>query len=230
MIHLKSPAEIQAMRPAGALVAQALAAVRAAIAPGVTTLDLDQVAARVIRDGGGRPAFFGYHPRWAPTAYPGVLCTSVNERIVHAIPDDVPLVVGDLISVDCGAFVDQWCGDAAFSAIVGAEGILDPTDGAIRSGRELLDQQLIAATEEALAAGTSAARVGGRMGDIGAAIYDVVHRAGFGVLEDHGGHGIGRSMHEDPHVPNEGRRGRGQKRPRTTKPPPSRCGRRFAGI
>lgn len=198
MIRLKTPSQIEAMKPAGALVARTLAAVRAAVRPGVNTRELDRLAAEVIADGGGTPAFLNYHPRWAQRPYPGVLCTCVNDRIVHAIPDDSPLQPGDLLSVDCAAFVDGWCADAAFSVTVpGSDEI------------NVFDQLIIETAECALAAGIAAAVAGARLGDVGNAIGSCCRRAGFGLLEDHGGHGVGRSMHEPPHVPNEGRPGRG---------------------
>ncbi len=198
MVQLKTPAQIEAMKPAGALVAQTLAAVKDAARPGVSTRELDQIAAAVIADGGGVPAFLNYHPRWAPTPYPGVLCTSVNEKVVHAIPDDLPLQPGDLLSVDCGAFVDSWCADAAFSIIVpGAAEV------------NVFDQLMIHTAERALAAGIAASVPGAQLGDVGYAIGTICREAGFGLLQDHGGHGVGRSMHEAPHVPNESRPHRG---------------------
>ncbi len=186
------------MKPAGALVAHTLAAVRDAVRPGVNTRELDGLAAATIAAGGGTPAFLNYHPRWARGPYPGVLCTSVNDRIVHAIPDDSPLQPGDLLSVDCAAFVDGWCADAAFSTIV-------PGSSEVNA----FDQLIIDTAERALAAGIAAAVAGGRIGDIGHAIGTCCRRTGFGLLEGHGGHGIGRSMHEAPQVANDGRPGRG---------------------
>ena len=199
-IELKSAGEVDAMREAGRVVARCLEAVRAAGTEGTSLKDLDEVAHAVMRDADAVPAFLDYHPAFAPTPFPGVICASVNDAVVHAIPGAHRLAAGDLLSVDCGAFVDGWCGDAAVSFVVGAPTAADPGDLA-----------LIATTERALQAGIAAARPGGRMGDIGAAVADVARAAGYGLLADHGGHGIGRAMHEPPHVPNEGRAGKGLK-------------------
>lgn len=196
MIELKTPDEIDVMREAGRVVARALAAVRAASAPGTTLKELDDVAAEVIAAGGATPAFLDYHPGFAPSPFPGVICASVNDAVVHAIPGPRTVTAGDLVSIDCGAFVDGWCGDAAISFVVG-----EPADPA--------DLALIDATERSLAAGIAAVGPGARLGDVGAAVAAVARREGYGMLADHGGHGIGRAMHEPPHVPNEGRAGKG---------------------
>jgi methionyl aminopeptidase len=195
-IELKSTGEVDAMREAGRVVARCLDAVRSAATPGVSLEELDDVAHQVMREAGAVPAFLDYHPHFAPTPFPGVVCASVNDAVVHAIPGPYRLADGDLLSIDCGAFLDGWCGDAAFSTVIGDDP--DPRDLA-----------LIATTERALEAGIAAARPGGRLGDLGAAISAVARDAGYGMLADHGGHGIGHAMHEAPHVPNEGRAGRG---------------------
>lgn len=197
MVEIKSAAEVAAMREAGRVVAQALVAVREQARPGVRLSDLDAVAAAVISGAGAKPVFLDYHPSWAPTPFPGVICASVNDDVVHAIPGRRRLEDGDLVSIDCGADLGGWCGDAAVSFVVGTP---DPADLA-----------LIEVTEQALAAGIAAARPGGRIGDIGAAVGAVARSAGYGMLADHGGHGIGRVMHEEPYVPNEGRRGKGRR-------------------
>lgn len=197
MILLKSPSEIAALREAGRVVATALSAVRAAADVGVTLLQLDEVADAAISDCGATPAFRGYQPHFATSPFPGAICTSVNDVIVHGIPDGYVLRDGDLLSVDCGAVLDGWVGDAAFSIIVGT------VAGA--------DQALIADTREALHAGIAAAIPGYRMGDIGAAIGGIGRSRGHGIPHGWGGHGIGRAMHEDPSVANEGRPGRGLK-------------------
>ncbi|MDT5103638.1 MAG: methionyl aminopeptidase [Mycobacterium sp.] len=195
MVELKSEAEIEAMAAAGAVVAEALRAVVDQAKPGRTTADLDKVAADVLaRHGAGSP-FLNYHPSWAPSPFPAVLCTSVNDAVVHGVPNGEVLADGDLVSVDFGATLRGWCGDAARSFIVGTP---RPQDAA-----------LIAATDAALAAGITAVRPGNTLGDIGYAIGKVARGAGYGMLADHGGHGIGRTMHEAPHVPNEGRPGKG---------------------
>lgn len=197
MSMIKSPDEIARMREAGRVVANALAAVKAAAGVGVALKELDEVAASVISDAGATPAFLDYRPRWASVPFSGVICTSVNDAVVHGVPNEYKLQDGDLLSVDCGAFVDGWCGDAAISFVVGTA---NPEDLA-----------LIEATEAALARGIDAARVGNKMGDLAYAIGGAARRAGYGLLADHGGHGIGRTMHADPAVPNEGRPGRGIK-------------------
>jgi methionyl aminopeptidase len=195
MVELKSEAEIDAMAAAGAVVAEALRAVVDHAKPGRTTADLDKVAADVLaRHGAGSP-FLNYHPSWAPSPFPAVLCTSVNDAVVHGVPNGEVLADGDLVSVDFGATLRGWCGDAARCFIVGTP---RPQDAA-----------LIAATDAALAAGIAAVRPGNTLGDVGYAIGKVARGAGYGMLADHGGHGIGRTMHEAPHVPNEGRPGKG---------------------
>jgi methionyl aminopeptidase len=197
MVELKSKTQIDSMAAAGAVVAEALAAIRAFARPGVTTKDLDGVAAEVLARHGATSPFLNYHPDWAPSPFPAVLCVSVNDAVVHGIPGAQVLADGDLVSVDFGAVLAGWCGDAAKTFIVGA-------------GSES-DRALIAATDAALAAGIAAVAPGNTLGDIGYAIARVAREAGYGMLADHGGHGIGRTMHEDPHVPNEGRRGKGMR-------------------
>jgi methionyl aminopeptidase len=195
MIELKNDAAVAAMREAGRVVAHALAAVRAKAAEGISLAELDEVAHAVIRGAGARSPFLNYHPSFAPTPFPAVICASVNDVIVHGIPDDYRLRDGDLVSIDCGAELNGWTGDAAVSFVVGTP---DPAD-----------LRLIEATERALAAGMAAAVPGARMGDVSSAIGRVARAAGYGVPSGFGGHGIGRKMHEDPHVPNDGRPGRG---------------------
>jgi methionyl aminopeptidase len=195
MIEVKVPGQVDAMRAAGRVVADALAAVRSHAAAGVSLRELDAVAADTITAAGAEPLFLDYHPKWAPNPFPGVICASVNDEVVHGIPTNRRLRPGDLVSIDCGARLDGWCGDAAVSFVVGAA---DPAD---------LD--LIDATEEALRAGIAAAAPGNRLGDVSQAIAAVAQTRGYGLLANHGGHGIGREMHEDPFVPNEGRAGRG---------------------
>ncbi|MFE0734963.1 type I methionyl aminopeptidase [Streptomyces sp. NPDC058855] len=195
MVELKTNANLQAMREAGRVVAHALAAAREKAAPGVTPQELDRAARAVLDGAGAGSPFLGYRPEWAPTPFPAVLCVSVNDAIVHGIPDGTPLADGDVVSVDCGALLGGWAGDAAVSFTVG------------RARPE--DTRLIATAEEALEAGIAAAVVGNRIGDIAHAIGRVCRRAGYGIPDGFGGHGIGRTMHEDPGVPNEGRPGRG---------------------
>lgn len=195
MIELKTDTELAAMREAGRVVARALTAIREHADIGVPVRELDELAATVIAEAGARPSFLHYHPSFAPSPYPAVICASVNDVIVHGIPGPQRLRNGDLVSIDCGAHLDGWCGDSAISFIVGNP---DPADLA-----------LIENTELALHSGIAAACPGRRLGDVSHAIGTVARSAGYGLLARHGGHGVGRAMHESPHVPNEGRAGRG---------------------
>ncbi|NEB79921.1 type I methionyl aminopeptidase [Streptomyces sp. SID14478] len=195
MVELKTDTSIDAMREAGRVVAQALTAVREHAAVGVSLLELDEVAHDVLRKADAGSPFLNYRPHFAATPFPAVICASVNDAIVHGIPDGYRLRDGDLVSIDCGAQLDGWAGDSAISFTVGTP---RPADVA-----------LIEAAERALAAGIGAALVGNRIGDIAHAVGSVCRTAGFGIMEDFGGHGVGRRMHEDPPVPNEGRPGRG---------------------
>ena len=191
-IEIKTPAQIERMRAAGLVVGETLALLQAAARPGVTTADLDALAEDHIRSQGAVPSFKGYsHP-----PYPATICASVNEQVVHGIPNDRPLVEGDIVSVDCGAIVDGWHGDAAVTIAVGE------VDEASR--------ELMQVTEEALWQGIAAARLGGRVGDISHAVETFVRSRGpYGIVEDYTGHGIGSQMHQPPDVPNVGRAGRG---------------------
>jgi methionyl aminopeptidase len=197
MVEIKTQGELDAMREAGRVVGRALQAVREHAAVGVSLLELDRVAAAVISDAGATPAFLHYHPAFAPTPFPAVICASVNDAIVHGIPGPYRLREGDLLSIDCGAHLDGWTGDAAITFTLGT-----PRPG---------DEVLIETTERALRAGIAAAVPGNRIGDIGHAIGEVAKAAGYGAPTDFGGHGIGRAMHEDPHVPNRSRPGRGMR-------------------
>lgn len=197
MVELKTDKSIDAMYVTGQVVGQALTAVRKAADVGVSLLELDEVAREVLRDAGATSPFLGYRPSFAPTPFPAVICASVNDAIVHGIPTGYRLRDGDLVSIDCGAELGGWAGDSAISFTVG------------RARPE--DVRLIETTERALAAGIGAAVVGNRIGDIAHAIGSVCRSAGYGVPDGFGGHGIGRKMHEDPGVPNEGRPGRGMR-------------------
>ena len=197
MVELKTPAEIEQMRAAGRVVANTLSAVRKDAAVGVSLRELDEVARDVLRSAGAVSLFEGYQPGFANRPFSGVICTSVNDAVLHGLPTDLKLEDGDLLNVDCGASIGGWCADAATSFCVGTP---RPEDLA-----------LIAITEQALAAGIAAAVDGNRLGDISAAIGRIGHDAGLGTNLDFGGHGVGRRMHEDPHVPNGGRPGRGLK-------------------
>ncbi len=177
------------MRAAGRVVAEMHAAIRVVAKPGVTTLELNEVAREVLSRRQASSNFLGYH------GFPAVICASVNDELIHGIPSDRVLLDGDLLSIDCGAIVHGWHGDAAFSMLIGTG---SPSA-----------QQLVDVADRALAAGIRAMVPGGHLGDIGAAIDEVVSLAGYGSPRDYCGHGIGRSMHEEPDVENRGRRGRG---------------------
>jgi methionyl aminopeptidase len=195
MVEYKTPGEIDAMHAAGQVVARILAAVRARVAPGVRLSELDDTARDVLAQARATSPFLGYLPAFASSPFPAAICASVNDAALHDIPGRYRLADGDLLSVDCGATLDGWAADAATSVQVGR-------------GRPA-DSRLIAAATEALRAGISAALPGGRLGDICAAIGAVGRAAGYGICTDFGGHGIGHAMHEDPHIPNIGRPGRG---------------------
>ncbi|MFE0641853.1 type I methionyl aminopeptidase [Streptomyces sp. NPDC058877] len=197
MVKIKTNESLVAMREAGRVVARALAAVRAKAAPGVRLDELDAVARGVLAEAGAGSPFLDYHPDWAPVPFPAVVCVSVNDAVVHGIPNGSRLAAGDLVSVDCGATLDGWAGDSAVSFVVGR-------------GRPE-DERLISTAQDALAAGIGAAVVGNRIGDVAHAVGRVCRAAGYGIPDGFGGHGIGRTMHEDPGVPNEGRPGRGMK-------------------
>ena len=197
MVELKTDTSIDAMHEAGQVVGRALTAVRKAADVGVSLLELDEVAHEVLRGAGATSPFLGYRPSFAPIPFPAVLCVSVNDAIVHGIPTGYRLRDGDLVSADFGAELGGWVGDSAISFTVGTP-------------REA-DLRLIEAAERALDAGIAAAVVGNRIGDIAHAIGTVCRSAGYGIPDGFGGHGIGRRMHEDPGVPNEGRPGRGMK-------------------
>lgn len=192
MIIRKSPAEIEAMKEAGRVSAKVLREVGKRIRPGVSTLELDEFAERLIRLEGGIPAFKGYG------GFPGSICASVNEQIVHGIPSaGVILQEGDVVSIDTGAIVDGWVGDNAWTYAVG------------KISPEM--QHLLTTTEKCMWAGLDAARPGNHLGDIGHAVQSIAEAEGFGVVREYVGHGIGRDMHEDPNVPNFGHRHAGVK-------------------
>jgi methionyl aminopeptidase len=197
VVELKSPAEIEAMRAPGKVVAAALAATAEQAAVGVRLDELDQVARDILAKFGATSPFLGYQPSFAHTPFPAVICASVNDAALHGIPDAYRLRDGDLLSIDFGATLDGWTGDAAVSLTVG-----QPRPA---------DLRLIETAQAALAAGIRAAVPGGRLGDISAAIGGVARAGGYGLHTDFGGHGVGHTMHESPSVPNDGRAGRGLK-------------------
>ncbi|EOM74665.1 type I methionyl aminopeptidase [Rhodococcus rhodnii] len=196
VVPFRTAGELDAMAAAGAIVGSALVAVRAAAKPGVSTLDLDAIAEATIRDAGAVPSFKGYH------GFPGSICTSVNDRVVHGIPSasDV-LADGDLVSIDCGAILDGWHGDSAWTFAVGTASEADAA--------------LSAATEFSMNAGIAAMIDGNRLTDVSHAIENGTREAErrdgrrYGIVDGYGGHGIGREMHLDPFLPNEGAPGKG---------------------
>ncbi len=195
MIELRTPTEIEQMRPAGRFVAEVLTAVTAAADVGVNLLDLDALAHRMVKEQGAESCYVDYHPSFGAMPFGKVICTSVNDAVLHGLPHDYTLRDGDLLSLDFAASVDGWVSDSAVSLVVGTP-------------REE-DLRLIDVSRRALDAGIAQARVGNRIGDISAAIAAVAHEAGLTINTDFGGHGVGRTMHGDPHVPNDGRPGRG---------------------
>jgi methionyl aminopeptidase len=195
VIELRTPAEIDEMRAAGSFVASVLEATRDAAAVGVNLLELDALAHDMIRARGAESCYIDYHPSFGGSPFGKVICTSVNDAVLHGLPHDYALRDGDLLSLDFAANVDGWVADSALSIVVGTA--------------RPADLELIATTEKALTAGIAAAVVGNKIGDISAAIGDVAHAARLKVNLDFGGHGVGRIMHGDPHIPNDGRAGRG---------------------
>lgn len=189
-IQIKTPEQIEGMRRAGLVVGQTLELLRSSVRAGISTRELDAIAEDNIRSSGATPSFQGYH------GFPASICASVNDEVVHGIPGERVLADGDVISIDCGAIVDGWHGDAAITVAVG------DVPAEITA--------LMEATEEALWRGIAAARLGGRVSDISHAVETHVRsRGSYGILEDYVGHGIGSEMHQPPNVPNVGRPGRG---------------------
>jgi len=192
-IICKSPAEIEKMRRSGRVVREVLDHVRSLVVPGATTMDLERAAEKKMKDLGVKPAFKGYYD------YPCVLCTSVNEEIVHGIPSDKRMLkAGDIVSVDCGVVLDGYYGDAAITVPVGEE--ITP---------EL--RKLLKVTEDSLYRGIEKVRIGNSVGDVGSAVQQFVEAAGFSVVREFVGHGIGTKLHEEPQVPNFGTPGHGAK-------------------
>jgi len=194
MIQIKTPHEIELMRASGLVTAGAIKAVKAAVAPGVSTGELDAVAEDYIRSQGGVPNFLGYH------GFTGTICASINDEIVHGIPNpERRLAAGDNISIDCGAILEGWHSDSAVTVTVG-----EPSPE---------DAGLLAVTERSMWAGLARALAGGRLTDISHAVEEVVtaEQHEYGIVDHYGGHGIGTEMHQDPHVLNYGRPGRGPK-------------------
>jgi methionyl aminopeptidase len=196
-VIFRTDKDIKKFRASNRLLAGVLAKVRAAVRPGATTRQLDTLAESEIRSNGGVPGFKGYGAAWGAPPFPATLCTSLNDIIVHGVPDDRPLEEGDLLSVDCGAILKGFYSDAAFTVEVGPE---TPAR-----------QRLIEASRRSMWAGIEKARVGNHIGDISAAIYGIVRSYGFDVARNLWGHGIGRNLHEPPDVRNYGVAGTGPK-------------------
>jgi methionyl aminopeptidase len=195
MIELRTPAEIEQMRPAGRFVAETLATLRDETKVGTNLLDIDRRAHAMIRAAGAESCYIDYHPSFGASPFGKVICTSINDAVLHGLPHDYVLRDGDLVSLDFAVSIDGWVADSAVSFVVGT-----PRDE---------DLRIIDTTERALAAAIAVAQVGGRIGDISAAIAEIAHAEGYAINTDFGGHGVGRIMHGDPHVPNDGRTGRG---------------------
>ncbi|MGV0791102.1 type I methionyl aminopeptidase [Mycolicibacterium sp. XJ1819] len=197
MVELKTPREIAAMGVTGAFLAELLDDLTDRARPGVNLLELENRARQLIDERGAQSCYWDYAPSFGRGPFRNVICLSVNDAVLHGLPHDYVLADGDLLSMDIAVSIDGWVADCARSIIVGTP--------------RAEDQRLIEATEKALSAGIAAARPGNRLGDISAAIGAVAADYGYPVNTDFGGHGLGRTMHEDPHVPNAGRRGRGLK-------------------
>ncbi|HQC93396.1 MAG: type I methionyl aminopeptidase [Microbacteriaceae bacterium] len=195
MIELRTPAEIEAMRPAGRFVAEVLATLRDEVRVGTNLLAIDKRAHEMIRKAGAESCYIDYHPSFGASPFGKVICTSVNDAVLHGLPHSYALRDGDLLTLDFAVSVDGWVADSAISFVVGT-----PRDE---------DLALIDTTERALDAAIAASTIGNRLGDISAAIASVAHADGYSINTDFGGHGVGRTMHGDPHVPNNGRPGRG---------------------
>ena len=197
MIILKTEEEIELLRKANLLVSATLAEIAKIVRPGVTTRQLDTLAEQFIRDHGATPTFKGFPASFKGAGpFPASICTSVNHVVIHGIPDDKPLRDGDIVSVDCGTFLDGFCGDSCYTFCVG------------EVAPEV--RQLLRTTKESLYCGIAAAFPGNRLGDIGAAVQQHCEAQGYGVVREFVGHGIGREMHEEPAVPNFGHRGSGK--------------------
>lgn len=194
MIYLKTDEEVELLRQANLLVGSTLAEIAKILRPGVTTRQLDTLAEEFIRDHGAEPVFKGF-PNPVGGPFPASICTSVNEQVVHGIPNDEPLRDGDIVSIDCGTRLNGFCGDSCYTFPVGE---VSP---------EVM--KLLRTTKEALYQGISQAVAGHRLGDIGQAVQDHCEAQGYGVVREFVGHGVGRDMHEAPQVPNYGRRGNG---------------------
>ncbi|MFA5975000.1 MAG: type I methionyl aminopeptidase [Elusimicrobiota bacterium] len=189
-IELKSLREVELLRKAGHVAAEILMTLKSRIVAGMATRDIDQMAQELMRSRCARPAFLNYR------GFPATVCTSINEEVVHGIPGPRRLKDGDLLSVDIGMFVEGYCGDTAISFVVGGKASLE-------------QERLIKAGQESLQASIEACVIGNRLGDVSSAMQAVIEKAGYNVVREYGGHGIGRAMHEEPHVPCYGKQGTG---------------------
>ncbi len=195
MVELHGPRTIEQMRPAGEFVAATLAELRESVAVGTNLLEVDARVEELVKRRGATSCYVDYHPSFGASPFGHYICTSVNDAALHGLPHDYALVDGDLLTLDLAVSVDGWVADSAVTFTVGTAA---PED-----------ERLVRATEEALEAAIEAARPGHRMGDVSAAIAEVAARHGYPVNDQFGGHGVGRTMHQEPHVPNTGQRGRG---------------------
>ncbi len=195
MIELRTPAEIDAMRPAGRFVAEVLTTLRAETKVGTNLLDIDKRAHELIRRAGAESCYIDYHPSFGASPFGKVICTSINDAVLHGLPFDYTVRDGDLVSLDFAVSVDGWVADSAVSFVVGTP--------------RAEDLAIIDTTERALDAAIKAAVPGNRIGDISHAIAEIAHADGYQINTDFGGHGVGRIMHGDPHIPNDGKPGRG---------------------
>ncbi len=198
MIEILTPAQLEQARPSGRFVGATLHALRERVGPGTNLLEIDAWTKAMIADGGAESCYIDYAPSFGRGPFGKVICTSVNDAVLHGLPHDYDLVVGDLLTLDLAVSLNGWVADAAISFVVGDAG-------------DWADQQLIDATQLALGAGIAAAQPGGHVGDISAAVGAVLTSAGYSVNGEFGGHGVGRTMHQDPHIANAGTRGKGYK-------------------
>ena len=196
MIEILTPTQLEQARPSGRFVGATLQALRERVGPGTNLLEIDAWTRQLISDGGAESCYIDYAPSFGRGPFGKVICTSVNDAVLHGLPHDYELVTGDLLTLDFAISLNGWVADAAISFIVGDAG-------------DWADQQMIDATEVALAAGIAAARTGGHIGDISAAVGSVLTASGFSVNGEFGGHGVGSTMHQDPHIANAGTPGKG---------------------
>jgi methionyl aminopeptidase len=209
MIELRSAKEIEEMRPAGRFVAEVLQTASEYSTPGRNLLEIDELVHQMIADRGAESCYVNYAPSFGDGPFGHYICTSVNDAVLHGVPFDYTLQPGDLLSLDFACSVNGWVADSAVSFVVGGEGVVQAKDGAFTALSGV--DHLLNVTRHALELAIPVARVGNRIGDISATIGEFCYDQGFGVNVEFGGHGVGRVMHGDPHIPNDGKRGRGIK-------------------